>query len=643
MADDEVTLECRGLSRRYDDKNHPLKSITLTALRGEFLAITGPSGAGKSTLLNILGMLDRADSGEYLVGGVHVSTLSDRERDTFRGHVFGFVFQASHLIAGRTVAQNLDVALQYSAVPPDARPEVIVGALRSVGLLHKLNSQVQALSGGERQRVAIARALVHSPSVLFMDEPTGNLDDDNTETVVSLIERLSQQGLTVVVVTHDDRVSARAVRQLRLADGTLTETRASVGGVSSAAADLSARSRKRVAFSKIAADAVFGLTSRALRAWIAIAIVALGTSGLVIATGLSATASRQVDDSIRSASGSTVRATFDLEHDRTRSPDALKDLRTIASLDGVTGASLRWDIAELAGAVTRIGDQHQDDLRRNVRVIAVAGDFFSVAAATAMPGNSGRILVGPDNVSFGATVLGSTAARSLGVAGASPGTTIWIGSQRLSVIGILEPTAPGAENLDDAILVGFATGAVVATSVPVGQFVVSTEPGMAPELARVVPIALQPAHPEWIEVETAAQLGELRSAVNSQFEQLVTAVAGVLIVLAVLVTTAITMAGVNGRRFEIALRRAIGATKSEVGALFTLENALIGVVGGLLGVAVGEIVVLVGSRLLGWTPAIPIGVLVFGPLVGLAVAALAAVAPALRSASIQPSLELHSA
>ncbi|MCU1579986.1 MAG: macrolide export ATP-binding/permease protein MacB [Rhodoglobus sp.] len=634
-------LECRGVARHYDAQNHPLKSIDFAAGTGEFIAITGPSGAGKSTLLNILGMLDRPDEGTYLVNGTAVDGMSDAERDQFRGRTFGFVFQASHLISGRTVAQNLNAALQYSDVSMAQRTNVIAASLARVGMAHKVNAPVDQLSGGERQRVAIARALSHRPQVIFMDEPTGNLDESNTERVVSLIEDLSRDGATIVVVTHDDRVSSRADRRLRLGEGLLTELDRSAP-VPMIEAPPAGVHRPRLGIRAVSADALFGILSKPFRAVIACAIVALGIAGLVVASGLSATASRQVDASIRSASGSIVRASFDEGHDHTQSLTLVKqDLARIASVDGVASVAIRWDVAEMAGPVLRTSDQTQPDFRHQVRLVVVSGHFFDVYNALTIPVTAAAIITGPDNVSYDTVVLGAKAAASLGVQRAGPGQVIWIGAHPLTVVGILRESATGNENLDDALLVGPPTGAIVSNSVPPGRYVVATEPGLATEISGVLPLALDPIHPEWVQVETAAQLKTLRATVGAQFEQLIAAISLVLVLLAVLVTSAITMAGVNARRSEIALRRAVGARRTEIGFLFTFENSIIGLVGGFLGVAVGEGVVTIGSVVLGWTPAIPVLVLIVGPIVGLAVAAFAAIVPASRSASIQPSLELH--
>lgn len=203
-----------------------LRGVDLRIDAGEYLAVTGPSGAGKSTVLGILGLLDRPSAGEYLFEGAPTSAMPDRARSALRGTGIGFVFQAFHLIAHRSVLDNVRLAFTYGEVPRGEREARAAAALERVGLGHRLRARPTTLSGGERQRVAVARAVCRQPRLLLADEPTGNLDRRNTETVLDLFDQLNAEGLTTVVITHDDEVAARAARQVRVAEGVVTEVRA---------------------------------------------------------------------------------------------------------------------------------------------------------------------------------------------------------------------------------------------------------------------------------------------------------------------------------------------------------------------------------------------------------------------------------
>lgn len=200
-----------------------LKGVDMTIDGGEYLAIMGASGSGKSTLMNILGCLDRPTSGEYLLDGVSVATMGDEALSTFRGRRIGFIFQAFNLIPQLTVEENVEVPLFYQQISKHDRRERSVEALTMVGLGDRVGHRPAELSGGQQQRAAIARALVTKPVILMADEPTGNLDSTTGESILQLFERLHSEGLTIIMVTHDDEVSHRCERIVRLRDG-LIET-----------------------------------------------------------------------------------------------------------------------------------------------------------------------------------------------------------------------------------------------------------------------------------------------------------------------------------------------------------------------------------------------------------------------------------
>ncbi len=218
-------IELRGLIRSFpgDTPVHALRGADLVVERGDYVSVVGPSGSGKSTLLHLLGLLDRPTSGDYLLDGLPTRDLTERDRSALRGGRIGFVFQAFHLLPHRTVLDNVLLATLYSGVPRADRRDRALAALERVGMGHRLDFLPPVLSGGERQRVAVARAVIASPHVLLADEPTGNLDSATSAGVLDLFDDLHAGGLTLVVITHDPVVSARARRQVRIDDGVLRE------------------------------------------------------------------------------------------------------------------------------------------------------------------------------------------------------------------------------------------------------------------------------------------------------------------------------------------------------------------------------------------------------------------------------------
>ena len=220
-------IRLAGVGRTFrsgDIEVRAVRDADLEVSPGDYVSIVGPSGSGKSTLLNIIALLDRPTSGTYRFEGTDVTELSEGRRTGLRAHRIGFVFQSFHLLAHRTVTENVILSMLYNSVPPRERRPRALAALDRVGLTHRAGFLPGRLSGGERQRVAIARAIATRPAVLICDEPTGNLDSGSTESVLELFDDLRADGLTLLVVTHDDTVSARAERSLRMHDGRLSES-----------------------------------------------------------------------------------------------------------------------------------------------------------------------------------------------------------------------------------------------------------------------------------------------------------------------------------------------------------------------------------------------------------------------------------
>ena len=215
-------IELAGVSRTWEVGGRPvhaLRGVTLSIAAGEYVAVMGPSGSGKSTLLSLLGGLDRPTEGSYRFEGRDVAALDDDELSRLRRVRIGFVFQSFHLVPRMTALENVALPLVLAGVAPAARLARAAEALESVGLSPRAEHRPDQLSGGERQRVCLARAVVTGPGLLLADEPTGNLDSASGAEIVGLLERLHSAGRTLLVVTHDANIGARAPRRVRLADG----------------------------------------------------------------------------------------------------------------------------------------------------------------------------------------------------------------------------------------------------------------------------------------------------------------------------------------------------------------------------------------------------------------------------------------
>jgi len=226
-------ISARDLRRTYRSgaaETTVLRGAGLDVRRGEFVAITGASGSGKSTLMNLLGLLDQPDAGTYLLDGLDVTRADDDARSTLRSRHIGFVFQQFHLMERSTALENVMLPLLYAADEPADGEARARAALETVGLGHRLTHRPGELSGGEQQRVAIARALINDPSLILADEPTGNLDERSGAELLELLRSLQRSGRTIVLVTHDPSVAAKADRVLVMRDGRLDARERSAAG-----------------------------------------------------------------------------------------------------------------------------------------------------------------------------------------------------------------------------------------------------------------------------------------------------------------------------------------------------------------------------------------------------------------------------
>ncbi len=220
-----------------DSQVHALRAVDLSIAAGEYVAVMGPSGSGKSTLLNILGLLDRPNAGSYRLEGRDVTTLAPQEQARVRSQRIGFVFQSFHLVPRLTAAENVALPLMLAGIAAKERSARVLRALQEYGIADRAEHRPDQLSGGQRQRVAIARSTIMQPAVILADEPTGNLDRATGDDVVHLLEALNAGGVTLVVVTHDPAIGARARRRVAMEDGVIvSDTRAAESAMGQACA-----------------------------------------------------------------------------------------------------------------------------------------------------------------------------------------------------------------------------------------------------------------------------------------------------------------------------------------------------------------------------------------------------------------------
>ncbi|GAA4156889.1 ATP-binding cassette domain-containing protein [Leifsonia shinshuensis] len=628
-------LSLRGVGRRYNRTGAwALTRIDLDIYRGDFIAITGPSGAGKSTLLNVLALLDSYDVGEYQLDGQDIRALPRRKRDTLRGETFGFVFQHSNAIDNRTVIKNVEVPLVSTAAPFEERATRIGEALTQANIIHKGSQRVSLLSGGERQRMAIARALTTKPAVLFLDEPTGNLDSANSAAIMDLLDELNASGTTIVLVTHDAALAARARRQITVNDGVIAEISADATRPAVTGHETRARGDDHRRWWRRTVDAVceaaWSLWDNRTRSAIEILTTAVAICGLAASVSLGLTASNQVDQLISAASQNMVTVAT---QQPTGTAEAFSDdaLQRVARLDGIVAAGRHDRVAASDADISRFGANVPGDTASVELVGATAGTFQALRISSP-PIVAGLFeSKGPgQNIA----VVGAAAARSLHV-GSGPGQTIFVGNHAFDVLAITS-----SASVANSVVVPHA--AIVSLRLPAKQTLVArTAPGRSAVVSDAVPLALDPGNPGAFTVTGAANLGQLRGDVSSSFQWLLLLLSSVLLAAAIIATSAIMSSAVIQRRAEIGLRMATGASPSSVGSLFVVEGGVLGAVGSVLGVFLAVGTVLLVSMARGWTPYFDFVSLVGALVIGVVAGLLASIIPSVRASRIQPAIAVR--
>ncbi|QHC73014.1 ATP-binding cassette domain-containing protein [Rathayibacter sp. VKM Ac-2805] len=643
-------LSLRGVGRRYPGGGSAgaLSGLDLDVRAGEFVAIVGRSGAGKSTLLNILGLLDSADEGEYRLAGVDVASLPERERDALRSRTFGFVFQDSFVLPRETVARNTALPLRTRGERTGDQRDPVAQALEGVALLPLADQRAGTLSGGERQRVAIARAVVGRPAVILADEPTGNLDSATADAVLEVLSALHRAGVTIVLITHSPEVAAHAQRRLRLEDGRVVDDSGAVPdadqGAGLSAADSSeaaqgatdpsdpapaAAPRRRRA--PHLADAVSSLLLSPARTLGILAAFVLAVAGLVTSVGMSAAAAQQISARLDAAALDQITVRLPAE---TTLPQLREAASDIGGLEGVEAASARLTLPAAVAHPERW--VASSVVATDAAVVAVDRAFLDVELVTTRPSAASEWL---DAVDGGpVALLGAGAAADLGIPVGRTGDTVRIAGTPVVVAGFVESSQRDPA-LAESILVSLTDLEVPARAEP--SVVARTAPGRPAAIAESVPLAVDAAHPERSVVQTVADLRLLSRGVSSDLAANLLLVSLLLLVLVCLTSATSMFLAVSARTREIALRRAVGATRSDIRALFLAEGTVIGAAGAFSGLALGVLATAVLSAAQGWTPVLDPLSAAAGVLAGIGAGAVSAVAPALRAARIEPALALR--
>jgi macrolide transport system ATP-binding/permease protein len=520
------------------------------------------------------------------------------------------------------------------------RRDRALAALEQVGLSHRADFLPTKLSGGESQRVAIARALLGSPSLLLCDEPTGNLDSKSGADILDLFETLNQQGLTLVVVTHDENVAKRAGRRVHIIDGSLTDVtdgrnQRELLHVPSTNVDTGAIGRSGITIRDLFDEAIAGIFARPWRMVLTMLGIVIGLTALVATIGLSRTASNRIISQFDELAATEVVVTA-------KSGPAGVDPKVIPwdaptrlrRLNGVVAAGTlsEVDIGDALVSASPVKDPQSQTAFKLAVQAASPGLFTAVRADL----ESGRLPDwGHSNRADRVAVLGPSAALRLGIVGLEQLPAIAIGDHLYLVIGILRDVARQPDLLSSVIIPEGTARHDFGLAGP-GSVVVETRIGATSLIVQQTPLALRPDNPSVLKVEFPPEPQRVRDAVQSDLNVMFLLLGGLSLIVGAIGIANITLVSVIERTGEIGLRRSIGATRGHIATQFLLESTSLGVIGGILGASLGVLIVVAVSAYQVWTPVLDPSAPFLAPVVGGVIGLVSGTYPALRAASLEP-------
>ena len=603
-------LRLENLCRVYrsgDIEVHALRDVSLTIEAGEFIAIMGPSGSGKSTLLHTLGLLDRPDSGTYILFGRDTTKMDDNTLAVLRNHLAGFVFQQFHLLQRSSALENVALPLVYAGRrQKKGRAEK---RLAEVGLAHRSGHRPGELSGGEQQRVAIARALVNNPAVIFADEPTGNLDTKSEADIMAVLKALNRRGKTIIMVTHEMEVAEHAGRIILMRDGKIVSDEKKAAPAPEAPApapDLPDRGAGRIAFADHLRQAFASVFSHKMRSFLSILGILIGVAAVIAMLALGRGAKASIEESLKSLGSNLLtirpgtpimRGVHTAGGDTAQFTDA--DVAAVAKLPSIRYA------AGMVGGAGQIVFQNKN---WSTRVEGVGYDYGVMRDSLPVVGR----WFTKEELRRRAKVLlvGTTVARELFGETSPIGKTVKFNRVNFTVIGVLPPKGSNAwRDNDDMVLMPVTTAMyrVLGKTYLDGMYaeVISQELMSAAEQeVRALLRTRQRLSRNQEDTFTIRNLNDIQETLTATTRTmgiLLGAIAAISLLVGGIGIMNIMLVSVTERTREIGLRMAIGARSKDILVQFLIESVVMTFLGGLLGTLLGVGTAMALSRFAGWT------------------------------------------
>lgn len=589
MADKQPLIKLTSVTKTFqngDLSTRVLHGIDLEIYPGEFVAIIGQSGSGKSTLMNILGCLDKPSEGEYFFAGKNVSSFDADELAQLRREAFGFVFQSYNLLAGSTACENVEMPATYSGMQPEERRERAAELLSSLGLSARLDHRPNQLSGGQQQRVSIARALMNGGQIILADEPTGALDSNSGKEVMKLLKNLSEQGHTIILITHDNHVASHAHRLIEIKDGLIVAD----PGPSKVdhAPILEPKLHGEPSFSTEIAEgaktAFRSLRSNVFRTVLTLLGIVIGVGSVITMLAIGDGAKKAVVDSI-SAMGSNLlivrpggpeqRRAWEI---RTLVPEDVKAINELpyvaAALPELTGSyTLRYGNVDVSTDINATGFKYP-----TVRKWEVA---------------SGTFFTEEDEKTYATVaVLGTTVKRKMFGDEDPLGKYIIVNNVLFQVIGIMAERGAdaGGQDQDDKVMVPYTTGSLrifgrrFLRNVTIS---VSDETHMQDVQTSVSSLLMERHGTEDFTIRNMASLIDTLSATQNTMTILLGSIAAISLLVGGIGVMNIMLVSVTERTREIGVRMATGARTRNIMQQFLIEALAVSALGGIIGVILG--------------------------------------------------------
>jgi macrolide transport system ATP-binding/permease protein len=647
-------LEVQNVKKSYrmgDTVVHALNGVSLSIEDGDFVAIMGPSGSGKSTLMHLLGLLDVPSEGSYRINGREVANLNENDLAVLRRSEIGFIFQQFNLLPRQTALENVAMPELYSQATPDYT--FAKKLLESVGLGHRIEHKTNELSGGQQQRVAIARALINRPRVILADEPTGNLDSQSEKEIMGILKKLNAEGITVIVVTHEDEIGAQAKRRIRMRDGIIqSDERLAAAPAIGVTYDAQLNSQNKDVPQKIGISQALEhlhqgfktLASNKVRTGLSMLGILIGVAAVVAMLAIGNGAQEAIKGQLSSLgsnmlvlragnargaggvaveSGARIRiGVDDAQALQTDVPDVKSVSPLVQSRAQVTFTSKNWNTT-VVGAGTAYESMHTSQPQ--------IGRFFSSEE------NTMRSRV---------ALLGTTVVRELFGDQSPIGEMIKINRVNFQVIGVLPPKGvSGPRDQDDTIIVPVLTGMYrLMGKTAVDSIEIEMKPDSDMQLAQENIVAVMETRhrvaasqrDDAFNVYNMAEIQKMVSQTSQTMSLLLASIAAISLLVGGVGIMNIMLVSVTERTREVGLRKAVGARPADILFQFLVESVVVSAVGGGIGIVIGWLITVAVSAALGWATSVSLASVLLSFFFSAGVGVVFGIYPARKASNLNP-------